>query len=103
MRGEYDFNNNGERIFWIAVVNKDVGLLLSGQSDPISYARRDISPAQMYSVLGDLGFEWESDELNRDGKYTYFYDDENVNIRACVYINFDTFDMTLDVYEKEED
>jgi hypothetical protein len=103
-RGCYDFPNEEEKSAWETMVGWVIERMLS-ESYPEEWdlTNRDISPFLLGKCIETHGWEWDYTCREREDCWDYYYHSDYTNKMLCIYTDSNTFKLTLDIYDKEEE
>lgn len=101
MRGNYYFEDDKERAYWLQRIQTDMCRLRTEPIDDIDYSNEDINPAGIrYIFKEELGYyeTYDSNGWEQDTWYHFYNDYEIFSMYYCGY----TFELKLSYSEKEE-
>lgn len=103
-RGSYGFKNEIEHLSYKSIIAAIVNSLITNiDQDSVELTKIDISPAQVKDILEELEWFRTDHSQDRDTRWEYFENDAYPGKMMSLISDIDLFDLTIDVFDKEEE
>lgn len=103
-RGYYGFKNEIEHLSYKQIITAVVNSLITNiDQDSFELTKIDISPAQVKEILEELEWFRIEHSQDRDTRWEYFENDAYPGKMMSLISDIDLFDLTIDVFDKEEE
>lgn len=102
-RGCYNFPNDTEQEAWYDMIGLAIETMLKEEYDDRDLTQWDINPHLLEKCVTWHGWEYDFSERDRESVWTYFSHEDYPNKMLCIMADVTTFQLTISLYDKEEE